>query len=58
MFMRTLCLIGLLTLACLGCGTDVKPSAISGVFSSEAVMDVDVYLLDDPQPSTLKRKQL
>ncbi len=39
MFMRTLCLIGLLTLACLGCGTDVKPSAISGVFSSETVMD-------------------
>lgn len=39
MFMRTLCLIGLLTLTCLGCGTDVKPSAISGVFSSEAVMD-------------------
>lgn len=39
MFMRTLCLIGLLTLTFFGCGTDVKPSAISGVFSSEAVMD-------------------
>ena len=39
MFLRTLCLIGLLTLTCLGCGRDVKPSAISSVFSSEAVMD-------------------
>ena len=39
MFMRTFCLIGLLTLTCLGCGRDVKPSAISSVFSSEAIMD-------------------
>ena len=49
MFMRTLCLIGLLTSTFLGCGTDVKPSAISSVFSSEAVMDdVSNCIVDPP----------
>ena len=49
MFIRILCVIGLLTITFLGCGTDVKPSTISSVFSSEAIMDdVSNCIVDPP----------